>query len=450
MRDLKTPQAEQAERAVLGCLLFQPQTAWSTVIQTGLAGTDFLHPQFAAIFQGIKEAAEEGASLDPIALFHRLAGQSIPFHLLSDLAAGFPSLEPLPEWCRLVQDASRRRDLLTKLTQATKAISEGESTGDVVRGLGEAVTVASAEQGLGSIVQSTFNELLSYDTECDRNTLIGNRWLCKGGSVLINAQSGIGKSSLTMQLAIGWAMPRDTPERTVFVDLLTFGIIPVRPLKSLILQAENDIGDQSEILQSVISKYGKHHCDEPVRNDLNERLVFYRDNVHSGAEFLRVLEALVIKHKPDIAWIDPLMCYVGDDISDQKVVTEFCNGLNRISSKTGVVMALIHHLPKPREGSARTESDLAYAGFGSSALTNWAREVVTLQRVETPPNDPPTCSLTMTKRRLRAGLICWDTSKPTSKIYIRHSNEPERHGMIWQPCRKPVLDEEEEKPKRRK
>jgi hypothetical protein len=450
MRDPIIPQAEQAERAVLGCLLFQPQTAWSTVIQTGLTGTDFHNPQFRAIFDGIKGAAEEGVSLEAIGLFHRLAGQSIPFHLLSELAGGFPSLEPLPEWCRLVQDASRRRDLLTRLTQATKAISEGQHTGEIVRGLGEAVTIASAEQGLGSIVQSTFNELLNYDTECDRNNLIGNRWICKGGSVLINAQSGIGKSSLTMQLAIGWAMPRDTPERTVFVDLLTFGIIPVKPLKSLILQAENDIGDQSEILQSVISKYGKYHCDEAVRNDLNDRLIFYRDNIHSGAEFLRVLEALVIKHQPDIAWIDPLMCYVGDDISDQKVVTEFCNGLNRISSKTGVVMALIHHLPKPREGAARTDSDLAYAGFGSSALTNWAREVVTLQRVETPAGDPPTCSLTMTKRRLRAGLICWDTSKPASRIHIRHSNEPEKHGMIWQPCRKPVLDEEEEKPKRKK
>lgn len=450
MGDLKTPQAEQAERAVLGCLLFAPQTAWSTVIQTGLAGSDFFHPQYRAIFEGIKEAAEAGESLEAIGLFHRLAAKAVPFHLLSDLAGGFPSLEPLPEWCRLVQDASRRRSLLTGLAQATKAISEGQPTGEIVKHLGDAVTVAAAEQGLGSIVQSTFNELLSYDTECDKNTLIGNRWICKGGSVLINAQSGIGKSSLTMQLAIGWAMPRDTPERTVFVDLLTFGIIPVRPLKSLILQAENDIGDQSEILQSVIGKYGKHHCDEPVRRDLNERLVFYRDNVHSGAEFLRVLEALVIKHQPDIAWIDPLMCYVGDDISDQKVVTEFCNGLNRISSKTGVVMALIHHLPKPREGSARTESDLAYAGFGSSALTNWAREVVTLQRVETPPNDPPTCSLTMTKRRLRAGMICWDSLKPASKIHIRHSNEPDKHGMIWQPCRKPVLEEDEDKPKRRK
>jgi hypothetical protein len=442
---LKTPQAEQAERAVLGCLLFAPSTALQTIAATGLRATDFFSPELAAIFQGVQTAAAEGASLDPIAIFHRLAGQGISFGTISDLAAGMPSLHPLPDWCGLVQDASRRRELLAKVTEATRALSAGDPTGDIVADLGAAVTVAAAEQGLGEVKQTTFEELMGYDTKNDPNNVLGNRWLCRGGSVLINAQSGIGKSSLTMQLAIGWAIPRDTPDLRTFTDLLTFGITPVAPLKSLILQAENDLGDQSEILQSVICKYGKRNCDERVRGQLNERLVFYRDNVHAGPDFLRVLEALVIRHRPDIAWVDPLMCYLGDDISDQAVVTQFCNGLNRISSKTGVIMALIHHLPKPREGAARTDSDLAYAGFGSSALTNWAREVVTLQRVETPDGDPPTCSLTMTKRRNRAGLMDIETGKFASRIHIQHSPDPERDGMIWKPCRKPIVEEKETK-----
>ena len=436
------PQAIEAERAVLGCLLFAPHTAFPAVVASGLSSADFFDPTFATIFAGIQAAADAGASLDPIGLATRLAHQGIPFPTISELSTGMPSLEPLPSWCGLVQDAARRRKLLIQLREAAKALSAGVPTVDIVAGLGDAVTVASAEQGLGDVKQTSFDDLLTYQTDTDPNTLIGNRWLCKGGSLLINAQSGIGKSSLTMQMAIGWALKSGT-----FSDLLTFGILPIRPLKSLILQAENDIGDQAEILQSVICKYGKHYFDETHMAALNERLVFYRDNVHSGAEFLRVLEALVVRHRPDVAWIDPLMCYLGDDISDQKVVTEFCNALNRISSKTGVLLVLIHHLPKPREGTARTDSDLAYSGFGSSALTNWAREVVTLQRVETEPGQPPTCSFTATKRRLRAGMQCWDTEKPSAKIHIRHSPEPERHGMIWQQCRKPEPLEELKKRK---
>jgi hypothetical protein len=437
----KIPEAEQAERAVLGCLLFAPHTAFPTVVASGLTSSDFYNPTFATIFTAIQAAADAGESLDPIGLATRLARQGVAFALLSDLVGNMPSLEPLPSWCGLVQDAARRRRLLRELLDSAKALGEGVPTGEVVSGLGEAVTVASAEQTLGSIVQTGFNDLLNYNTESDSNTLIGNRWLCKGGSLLINAQSGIGKSSLTMQLAIGWALGSGA-----FSDVLTFGITPVRALKSLILQAENDIGDQAEILQSVVCKFGKNHCGEAEKQALNERLVFYRDNVHSGPEFLRVLEALIMRHRPDVAWIDPLMCYLGDDISDQKVVTEFCNGLNRISSKTGVLLVLIHHLPKPREGTARTDSDLAYAGFGSSALTNWAREVVTLQRVETKPGQPPTCSLTATKRRLRAGMMSWDR-QPTARIFIRHSPNPEKHGMIWQMCPEPEPPEE---PKKRK
>ena len=401
MSNQQIPEAEQAERAVLGCLLFAPHTAFPAVTASGLTSADFFNPTFATIFAGIQSAADAGDSLDPIALAHRLASKGVSYPLLTDLATGMPSLAPLPSWCGMVLEASRRRRLLRQLQDAAKAISDGAPTGDVVADLGNAVTVASAEQGLGDVKQTSFDDLLTYDTAADPNTLLGNRWLCKGGSLLINAQSGIGKSSLTMQLAIGWALHG----LGLFPELLTFGLNPVRPLKSLILQAENDIGDQAEILQSVICKYGKKHCGEPEKKALNERLVFYRDNVHSGHEFLRVLEALIVRHKPDVAWIDPLMCYLGDDISDQKVVTEFCNGLNRISSKTGVLLVLIHHLPKPREGTARTDSDLAYAGFGSSALTNWAREVITLQRVETEPGQPPTCSLTATKRRLRACLL---------------------------------------------
>jgi hypothetical protein len=446
MRELIIPQAEQAERAVLGCLLFAPHTALPTIAAKGLTQGDFHNPQFGAIFAGIQEGARTGLSLDPIGLSTHLAKGGIPYSILSELSTSMPSLEPLSSWCDLVQDAARRRTLLSAVIKAVKAISSGEATEEVVAGLSVATLTANAERGLGSITQSTFNDLLFYDTENDSNTLIGNRWLCKGGSVLINAQSGIGKSSLTMQLAIGWALHGIG----AFSEVLTFGLIPVKPLKSLILQAENDQGDQAEILQSVFCKYGKSQCGETERQLLNERLVFYRDNVHSGVDFIRVLETLVMKHQPDIVWIDPLMCYLGDDISDQAVVTKFCNELNRISTKTGVLLAVIHHLPKPRENGPKTDSDLAYAGFGSSALTNWAREVITLQRVETPDKDPLTCSLTMTKRRLRSEIKCFEKGIPTSKIYIRHSPTPERHGMIWQQCLKPVIEKDEEKPKRRR
>lgn len=74
-----------------------------------------------------------------------------------------------------------------------------------------------------------FDALLSADRKNDPNNVIGNRWLCKGGSLLIVGQSGTGKSSLMMQAAVHWTLGRDF-----------FGIKPVKALRSIILQAEND------------------------------------------------------------------------------------------------------------------------------------------------------------------------------------------------------------------
>src|SRR6516225_3752685 len=60
-------------------------------------------------------------------------------------------------------------------------------------------------------------------------TLLGNRYLCVGGGLFIVAPAGIGKSVFTAQASIELACA-----------LPTFGIKPPRPLKSLIVQAEDD------------------------------------------------------------------------------------------------------------------------------------------------------------------------------------------------------------------
>ncbi len=142
---------------------------------------------------------------------------------------------------------------------------------------------------------------------------------------------------------------------------------------------------------------------------------------------------LIDRHKPDIVWADPLLNYIGDDISEQKVVAEFCcNRLNAIALKTGVIWALLHHTGKPskdpKAGTHWTATDLAYSGLGSSALVNWSRETAVVMRVKAPEGTPPTFQLSMTKRRHRAGLCDLD-GNPTDTIFIRHSSGS---GICWE------------------
>jgi RecA-family ATPase len=76
----------------------------------------------------------------------------------------------------------------------------------------------------------------SHMTIPAEETLLGNRWLCRGGGALIVAPSGQGKSVLTAQASILWGCNKPA-----------FGIKPSRPLRSLILQAEDDDGDMQEM-----------------------------------------------------------------------------------------------------------------------------------------------------------------------------------------------------------
>jgi len=279
----------------------------------------------------------------------------------------------------------------------------------------------------------TANYLDSYNVDEDPNCMIGDRWLCKGGSVVFVSQSGCGKSAMLMQLMQGFALNRTD---------MTFGITPKRALRQLTVQAENDDGDLAEEFQGCRKAFD---LSDEERETLNEMLDWQTVNSVAGNAFLRQLELLVLNYKPDICWIDPLMSYIGGDLSKAEVVSEFCvEGLNAISARTGVIFGLIHHMGKPKDSQMKagmTASDLAYLGFGSSNLTNWAREVMVLNRIQTAnASDPDTFTLTCTKRRKRAGLRTMPRDGDltdmlhTSEIFVRHSDD----GRIyWKQCPEP-------------
>ncbi|NBR88056.1 MAG: hypothetical protein EBT61_21635, partial [Verrucomicrobia bacterium] len=63
--------------------------------------------------------------------------------------------------------------------------------------------------------------------------------------MLIVGNTGIGKSSLVMQMMIRWALGEGC-----------FGINPARPLKSLLVQGENDEQDLAEMRDGVVGSLG--------------------------------------------------------------------------------------------------------------------------------------------------------------------------------------------------
>lgn len=201
-------------------------------------------------------------------------------------------------------------------------------------------------------------------------TLLGNRFLCREGSMLFVGPSGIGKSSASVQCDILWSLGRPA-----------FQIKPAFPLRILCIQAENDDGDMIEMTQGVM--HGLHLTPSEIeavgKNTLYRN---YKDS--TGVAFLAWLEKLVQAYRPDIVRLDPLQAYLGDDAKEVSATAEFFRAtLNPILTKYQCASIVAHHTPKTtgRKTNEWSATDWMYAGAGNADLTNWARCVMVIDPV---------------------------------------------------------------------
>jgi len=270
--------------------------------------------------------------------------------------------------------------------------------------------------------QTPWSDILGFKAEDDNDCLLGNRWLCKGGSCVWVGGSGLGKSTLCLQAMMTWA-----------IGLPFLGITPKKPMRSLLIQAENDLGDVAEMAQGVLRHLkAKLTLSEEQSAMMLANVIIVRDSTKTGPDFAKMAAALIGVHRPDLCWIDPLLSFMGGDALAQENMTMFLRHcLNPISVATGVTWMVMHHTPKPpKEGQhSQVLYDLAYAGIGSSELTNWARAVVYLQAVK-----EGHFKLSFPKRGGRAA-IPWpqgDTdlheSKYATHVWLRHAEE----WMAWE------------------
>jgi hypothetical protein len=261
---------------------------------------------------------------------------------------------------------------------------------------------------------------LERPLEDDRNELLHHRYLCRGSGMLLVGQSGTGKSSLTMQALIHWAIGKPF-----------FGITPKWQLRSLLIQAENDEGDLSEFVDSMME--GLNLTDEEEES-VNQNIVTCRDNSTQSTDFFNktvrpALEMLQSREETriDLLVIDPALAYLGGDQNSQKDVGTFLrNELNPLLTEFDIAVIVIHHTPKPPRENGKlvsmTGRALTYAGAGSAEWDNWARATMTLWPSSREDiHGHPTYELGATKRGGRLGWKDANGERAFSK-YIRHSH----------------------------
>ncbi len=257
--------------------------------------------------------------------------------------------------------------------------------------------------------------LETYDTRNDPNHVIGHgRYLCRGGSLLVTGQSGIGKSSFVMQMATSWAVGREL-----------FGIPVIRPLRIGVVQAECDMGDLAEAFQGVSSGMS---LSPEERTLCRENLRFFTEASKTGKDFVDLARKIIVRLKLDVLVADPLLSYVGGDLSKQEVCSYFLRNLVQpVLQETGCIMVFIHHEGKPKPQEVRdgqTISDQMYSGIGSSELVNWARAIINVRRES---KELPVFSFNLTKRGKLAGMRTPE-GKPTVSLKLKHADDK----VLWE------------------
>src|SRR5271166_2482915 len=202
--------------------------------------------------------------------------------------------------------------------------------------------------------------------------LLGSRWLSRKTGGFIVAPSGHGKSSLVIQSSICWSCGR-----------VVFGIKPASAWRILIIQAEDDDNDVTEMALM---------CDRLKLNQTERELV--RRNTHvewvndvTGLAFFDALDDFLTQFPADLVFINPYTAYQGGDIRDDQLNNDFLRvHLTRIMNKHNCGAIPIHHTPKTNFQNTEQYSwfDWMYTMAGGSALTNWARSILVVA-----PSDMP-------------------------------------------------------------
>ena len=443
--DRLPPHSLEAEQGVLGCILLDPRRCLSECAEQCKAGADvFYDLKHQVIYDAMLAMRAKGDSIDIGTLFVALKQsrdlESIGGHQylasLPDLAGSAANLKYYLDV--VIGKFARRRVIQAAQSVIDDAENDAIEPDEFVTESQRRLVSTFHELANGSAEDHwTVDDLMAFDVDRDPNAVVGldpkgrtTRYLCRGYGMWLIGPSGVGKSSLIVQMAICFALHRPF-----------FGTWAVRPLRVLIVQAENDIGDAAEEIKGIAGSMGIDPF-VPEFDMLRDRVKFVTERRTVGVKFCSWLERQIAMHRADVVMVDPFLSFAGIDVSRQDQCTQFLRtALNPVLADTGVVLIASHHTGKPKDAKHRagwTMYDHAYEGIGSSELVNWARAVSVMQPVE-----DGVFKLLMAKRGRRA----WAThpgGEPTTTLWLRHA----QHGIAWEQAEAPEQVEPDERSKK--
>ena len=424
------PNSPENEEYLLSCCLIDGGETLDKCIAAKLPTQAFYSPAHQAIFKTLLNGFRERrtVALEILADDLKKNGQleavgGVAY--LMQISGRMPTTARAGYFLEEVRKLYLRRELIALSTQALeKSFADGADLEELVLDLGqdfdhirdEAAGVDSFDKISKSLADYIF-------PDADPTVLLGpqNRYICRGGKLVIVAPSGTGKSVTCYQASALWATGKP------FLGLTCKG-----PLKSLIIQAEDDDGDIGEASTSIMQAMAFTGSDAQA---FRENIKIIRDDTHTGMNFLPALRAYCRSWTPDLVWINPLVNFC-PGMSEERTLSDFLCGLNSINEEHQWAYVVTHHTSKPpvskqdeSRQAAKSPYARQYSAFGSSILTNWARAII---NIESLPADETgkQFRFSFDKRGRRAGIAQQGEDgklETVTRIRARHT---ERHVEV--------------------
>jgi hypothetical protein len=246
----------------------------------------------------------------------------------------------------------------------------------------------------------------------EEDILLGDGFLERGTACLLAGSSGIGKSSVAMQMGCCWSCGKPA-----------FCLGTPRPLRIVMVQNEdsnNDLARMSEVTRHL-------GLDESLI-DKNFWIETLRGKV--GPEAVSVMRDLMKWHRADMLLINPLSAYHSGDISNNKDNIAFLYGeLGALLAESRCGIFGFHHKGKPpknlnQQNNKKAEDiyfEIMYDILGGSVLTNFFRGIIAVS----PIGNSEVFRFALAKRFLESG---WDQKFQMFKWH------EDREKRLWVPA----------------
>lgn len=418
---------EYDERALLGCIIFDPRIL-------GIFDDDpewaldrlFSEPKHQSLFnilRGMKHAKIPITiqTIQSIITDSSKEGEIGGLDYLAVLEDNIFSLSGAP---------AHRQNLISCLSRRypIEIGREYAHTDEFAERMGEAIERVKQLDSGGSMADRchTAAQLVDMDPLSGDHDLIGNGYFRRGHVLTIAAPSGVGKTSFAAGLATGFAAGKT-------ISCIT----PTRPMIVGYLDAENDMHDMGQVFAGAMLSPGIRGVVGP---DVLGQIRVYSVPDVTGDPVKDLLRNICKDRMLDLLIVDCAHAYAGGEFSQERVTKFMRECLIATAIEYGIGIVLIHHTAKPPRTGSRahwTADEHSYSAYGPSELTNASRAVM---GIESTPVEG-IFVLRASKRRQRLGWADQD-GKPTSIQYIAHQQEGDLY--YWRPATQmEILDVEE-------